>query len=52
MEFLLELAHDLARDLAIVTLVLAVLCAAGWAVLQPLDSEKGHDPKQVPPDQP
>jgi hypothetical protein len=39
---------DLARDLAVVTLVLAVICAAGWMVLGRQDPES--DTKMVPPD--
>jgi hypothetical protein len=50
MEFFVDLAWDLARDLAVVTLVLAVLCAAGWAVLRPLDQERCNDSKTAPPD--
>jgi len=30
MQFLVELAHDLARDLAVVTFVLAIIGATGW----------------------
>lgn len=32
MKFLIDLACDLARDLAVVTLALAVVCAAGWVL--------------------
>jgi hypothetical protein len=39
---------DLARDLAVVALVLAVICAAGWMVLVRQDPES--DSKTVPPD--
>jgi hypothetical protein len=39
---------DLARDLAVVTLVLAVICVAGWMVLPGPDPES--DSKTVPPD--
>ena len=50
MKFFVDMALDLARDLAIMTLVLAVICAAGWAVLRPLDSQSGNDSKTMPPD--
>jgi hypothetical protein len=40
---------DLARDLAVVTLVLAVICAVGWMVLGRQDPES--DSKTVPSDQ-
>ena len=40
---------DLARDFAVVTLVLAVICAAGWMLLRRLDP--GSDSKTVPPDE-
>ena len=39
---------DLARDVAVVTLVLAVICAAGWVVVGRQDPES--DSKTVPPD--
>ena len=48
MKFLVDLARELARDLAVVTLVLAVICAAGWMVLPRPDPES--DSKTVPPD--
>lgn len=48
MDFFVELAWDLARDLAVVTLVLAVIGAAGWIVLARQDPESGS--KRVPPD--
>jgi hypothetical protein len=50
MRFFVDLARDLARDLAVVALVLAVLCAAGWAVLRPLEPDVGNDSKTAPPD--
>ena len=48
MKFFVDLARDLGRDLALVTLVLAVICAAGWMVLGRQDSK--NDSKTVPPD--
>ena len=48
MKFFVDLALDLTRDLAVVTLVLAVICAAGWMVLVRQDPES--DSKTVPPD--
>ena len=50
MEFFLDLVLGLARDLATVTLVLAVLCAAGWAALGSQDPETGNDSNTVPPE--
>ena len=49
MKFFVELARDLARDLAVVTLVLAVIGAAGWMVLARQDPESHSE--RVPPDQ-
>jgi hypothetical protein len=49
MTFLVELAWDLARDLAVVTLVLAVICTVGWMILGWQAPES--DAKTVPPDQ-
>jgi len=40
MKFFVDLACDLARDLAVVTLVLAVIGAAAWMVLVRHDSER------------
>ena len=50
MEFFLVLVRDLARDLAIVTLVLAVLCAAGWVALGHQDPESPTTSKTAPPE--
>ena len=50
MEFFLVLVRDLARDLAIVTLVLAVLCAAGWVALEHQDPESHITSKTAPPE--
>lgn len=47
MKFLVDLAGDLARDLAVVTLVLAVICAAGWMIFGRDDPES--DSKMAPP---
>jgi hypothetical protein len=44
MKFFIDLAHDL----AVVTLLLAVICVAGWIVLPRPDPESGS--KTVPPD--
>ena len=41
MKFLVDLACDLARDLAVVTLTLAVICAAGWMLFGRQDPESG-----------
>jgi hypothetical protein len=41
---------DLARDLALVTIVLTVICAAVWMVLRRQDPESGNDSTTVPPD--
>jgi len=41
MKFLVDLVVDLARDLAVVMLVLAVICAAGWMLFGRQDSESG-----------
>jgi hypothetical protein len=49
MKFFADMAGDLARDLAVVTLVLAVICAAGWMALGRQDPES--DSKTLPPDQ-
>jgi hypothetical protein len=49
-KFFVDLARDLARDLAVVTLVLAVICVAGWMVLGRQDPESDNDSKTVPPD--
>ena len=46
MRFFVDLACDLARDLAVVTLVLALICAAGWMLLGRQDSER--DAKKMP----
>jgi hypothetical protein len=48
MKFLVDLAREPARDLAVVTLVLAVICATGWMVLGRQDPES--DSKTLPPD--
>lgn len=48
MKFFIDLACDLARDLAVVTLVLAVICAAGWMLFGRQDPE--GDSKTVPYD--
>lgn len=48
MKFLVDLAGDLARDLAVVMLVLAVICAAGWMLFGRQDPE--GDSKTMPPD--
>jgi len=50
MKFFVELARDLSRDVAVVTVVLAVLCAAGWTVFGRQDRDSGNDSKTVPPD--
>ena len=50
MEFFLVLVRDLARDLAIVTLVLAVLCAAGWVAFGRQDPESHTTSKTAPPE--
>jgi hypothetical protein len=46
MEFFL----DLVRDLAIVTLVLAILCAAGWVAFGRQDRENHNASKTAPPE--
>jgi len=50
MEFFLVLVRDLAGDLAIVTLILAVLCAAGWVAFGRQDPESHSDSKTAPPE--
>jgi hypothetical protein len=49
MKFFVDLACDLARDLAVVTVVLAVICAASWMILGRQDPES--DSKTGPPDE-
>jgi hypothetical protein len=41
---------DLARDLAVVALALAVICATGWVVLRRRAPESGNESKTAPPD--
>ena len=48
MKFFVDLAWDLARDLAISTLALAIICAAGWMLFGLQDPEGGA--KTMPPD--
>ena len=50
MDFFLVLVRDLARDLAIDALVLAVLCAAGWVAFGRQDTDSGNDSKTAPPE--
>lgn len=50
MEFFLDLVRGLARDLAIVTLVLAVLGAAGWVAFGRQDPESHNTSKTAPPE--
>lgn len=47
MKFFVDLARDLGLDLAVVTLVLAVIVAAGWLVLGRQDPESNSE--TVPP---